>query len=178
VGRFPSSAKLYEVPPPPSPKRRGAPRQKGALIGSPTTLAQTATEWSPHPSEAGAEIQAWEGLGHAVLPGRLVRGVVLRRQGPPAPQRPGQRTPPPILEACFTTALTLSAAEILHEYGDRWAVEMAIRDANAFAGLGQEQCRKRQRIVGAQTFRLVRVAARTLWLIDQVAGGTTFKRCC
>ena len=32
VGRFPISAKLYELPPLPPPKRRGAPRKKGALI--------------------------------------------------------------------------------------------------------------------------------------------------
>jgi hypothetical protein len=94
VGRFPISAKLSEVPPPHPPKRRGAPRNKGDLIGSPTTLAQTATGWSPHPSEAGAEIQAWEGLWHAVLPGRLVRVVVLRRQGTAATKQPGQRPPP------------------------------------------------------------------------------------
>jgi hypothetical protein len=80
MGRFPISAKLYEVPPPPPPKRRGAPRKKGDLIGSPKTLAQTATGWAPHPREDGAEIQAWAGLWHAVLPGRLVRVVVLRRQ--------------------------------------------------------------------------------------------------
>jgi hypothetical protein len=65
VGRFPISAKLYEVPPPPSPKRRGAPRKKGDLIGSPKTLAQTATGWLSHPSEAGAEFHAWDGLWHA-----------------------------------------------------------------------------------------------------------------
>jgi hypothetical protein len=51
VGRFPISAKLYEVPPPHPPKRRGAPRKKGALIGSPKTVAQTATGWSPIPAK-------------------------------------------------------------------------------------------------------------------------------
>ena len=178
VGRFPISAKLYEVPPPPPPKRRGARRKKGDLIGSPKTLAQTAKGWSPHPNEAGAEIQAWDGLWHAVLPGRLVRVVVLRRHGQPATKRPGQRKPPPAIEAFFTTDLTLSAEEIVREYGHRWAVEIAIRDANAFAGLGRDQCRKRQRIVGANTFRLVMVAARTLWFIDQVERGTTFNLYC
>src|SRR5436309_6314045 len=115
VGRLPISAKLYELPPPPPPKRRGAPRKKGALMGSPKTLAQTAKGWAPHPSEAGAEIQAWDGLWHAVLPGRLVRVVVLRRAGTPAPKRPGQRKPLPAIEAFFTTDLTLSAAEIVRE---------------------------------------------------------------
>jgi hypothetical protein len=38
VGRFPISAKLYELPPPPTPKQRGARRKKGDRIGSPKTL--------------------------------------------------------------------------------------------------------------------------------------------
>ena len=177
VGRFPISAKLYTLPPTPTQKRRGAPRKKGDLIGSPKTLVQTSQGWSPHPSEAGTEIHAWCGLWHAVLPGRLVRVVVLRRESKPATKRPGQRKPPPAIEAFFTTDLTLSAPDIVHEYGNRWAVEIEMRDANAFDGLGQDQCRKRQRIIGANTFRLVMAAARTLWFIDHVECGTTFNLC-
>jgi hypothetical protein len=177
VGRFPISAKLYALPPPPTPKRRGAPRKKGDLIGSPKTLAPTTTGWAPHPSEAGAEIQAWDGLWHAVVPGRLVRVVVLRRTGKPTLKQHGQRKPPPAIEAFFTTDLSLSAQDILREYRARWAVEMAIRDANAFAGLGQDQCRKHQRIMGANTLRLVMAAARTLWFIEQVERGTAVHLC-
>lgn len=177
VGRFPINAKLYALPPAPAPKRRGAPRKKGELIGSPTTLAQTPQGWGPHPSEAGAELQAWCGLWHTVLPGRLVQVVVLRRQGKPATTQRGQRKPPPALEAFFTTDLTLSADEIVREYGHRWAVEITIRDSNAFAGLGQDQCRKRQRIVGANTLRLVLAAARTLWFIAHVDHGTGVPLC-
>jgi hypothetical protein len=177
VGRFPISAKLYELPPPPPPKRRGAPRKKGALIGSPKTLAQTATGWVLHPSEAGAEIQAWCGLWHPVLPGRLLRVVVVRRQAKASAQRAGQRKPPPPLEAFFTTDLALSPKDILAEYRARWAVEIAIRDANAFAGWGQDHCRKRQRILGANTFRLVLAAVRTLWFIAQVDRGTVVPLC-
>jgi Transposase DDE domain len=177
VGRFPISAKLYEVPPSPAPKRRGAPRKKGELIGSPTILAQTTKGWGPHPSEAGAEIQAWCGLWHAVLPGRLVRVVVLRRQGKPATTQRGHSKPPPAIAAFCTTALTLSADEIVCAYGHRWAVEMTLRDSNAFAGLGQDQCRKRQRIVGANTLRLVMAAARTLWFIAHVDRGTGVPLC-
>ena len=166
VGRFPISAKLYELPPTPTAKRRGAPRKKGDLIGSPKTLAQTATGWAPHPSEAGAEIQAWDGLWHAVLPGRLVRVVVLRRHGKRAHQTARAKKTTPSHRSLFHHRSDLERPEILREYGDRWAVEIAIRDTNAFDGLGQDQCRKRQRIVGANTFRLVMAAARTLWFID------------
>jgi hypothetical protein len=177
VGRLPISAKLDPFPPQPTPKRRGAPRKKGDGIGSPKTLAQTAKGWAPHPREAGAEIQAWDGLWHPVLPGRLVRVGVLRRQRTPATKRPGQRKPLPVLEAFFTTDLTLSTHEIVREYGHRWTVEMARRDANAFAGLGPDQCRKRQRILGANTCRFVMAAARTLWFLDQVEHGTGATLC-
>jgi hypothetical protein len=71
----------------------------------------------------------------------------------------------------------LSAQDIVHEYDDRWAVAMALRDSNAFDGLGQDQCRKRQRIMGANTLRLVMAAARTLWFIAQVDRGTGMPLC-
>jgi hypothetical protein len=177
VGRLPISAKLYPLPPQPMPKRRGAPRNKGALIGSPKTLAQTATGWAPHPSDAGAEIQTWEGLWHPVLPGRLVRVVGLRRPGAPSPKRAGHRKPLPAIEAFFTTELTVSAAEIVREYGPRWAVAMASRDRNAFDGLGQDPCRKRQRSIGANTWRLVMAAARTLWFMAYVDRGLEVPLC-
>ena len=177
VGRFPISAKLYEWPPTPTNKRRGAPRKKGDLIGSPKTLAKTAEGWVPHPTEGGAEIHAWDGLWHSVLPGRLMRVVVVRRDATRCAKQPGQRKPPPALEAFFTTDLALSPEDLLSEYGERWAVEIEIRDANAFDGLGQDQCRKRQRILGVNTFRLVMAAARTLWFLDQVERSTTFTLC-
>lgn len=177
VGRLPISAKLSQVPPKPTGKRRGAPRNKGDLIGSPKTLAQPSTGWSPHPSEEGTEFQAWCGLWHSVLPGRLIRVVVVRREATHGLTHAGQRKPLPPVEAFFTTDLTLSPQAILDEYRKRWAVEIDIRDTNAFDGLGQDQCRKRQRIMGVNTFRLVMAAARTLWFIDQVARSMTFTLC-
>jgi DDE superfamily endonuclease len=177
VGRLPISATLYKLPPKPTKKRRGAPRKKGDVIGSPKTLARTSKGWVPHPSEEGAQVQAWCGLWHSVLPGRLIRVVVVRREANRCTKRAGQRKPPPPVEAFFTTDLTLSTQDILNEYADRWSVEIAIRDANAFDGLGHDQCRKRQRILGANTFRLVMAAARTLWFIGQVEHSTGWHLC-
>lgn len=56
-------------------------------------------------------------------------------------------------------------------------IEIAIRDSNAFDGLGQDQCRKRQHIIGANTFCLVLTAARTLWVIAHVERGTEVPLC-
>jgi hypothetical protein len=145
-------------------KRRGRPPRQGERLGSPPTLARKRRGWQPHPTEAQAEVQAWVGLWHTVLPGRLVRVVVVRRPAA-RPQQPGQRKPPPPVEAFFTTALALSVADSLPQYRDRWAVALTRRDSTTVDGLGQDQCRKLQRIVGAHTFRLVMAAARTLWLL-------------
>jgi hypothetical protein len=162
VGRMLITGKLYAPPPPREPSRRGCPPKKGPLLGSPKTLARKRSGWQPHPSEAGALVQVWDGLWHTVLPGRLLRVVVVRRPASTRRRPPGQRKPPPPVEAFFTTDLTLSLETILAQYRERWAVEITLRDSNAFTGFGQDQCRKYTRVVGANTLRLVLAAARTL----------------
>ena len=161
------TGKLYELPPLRVVPRRGCPLKKGPLLGSPKTLARKRSGWQPHPTEAGALVQAWDGLWHAVLPGRLIRVVVVRRPTPTRVRKPGQRKPLPPVEALFTTALTLSLEAILAQYRERWAVEITIRESNVFTGLGQDQCRKRERVVSANTLRLALAAARTLWFLEQ-----------
>ena len=173
ISRLLITAQLYELPPAPVRPRRGRPPKKGPLLGSPKTLARKRSGWQPHPTEAGATVQAWEGRWHSVLPGRPVRMVVVRRPTTRGVRQPGQRKPAPPVEAFFTTDLALSLEEILAQYRDRWAVEITIRDSNAFAGLGQDQCRKVARVVGANTLRLVLAAARTLWFVEQASRADT-----
>ena len=167
VGRMLITGKLSEPPPVRDKPRRGCPPKKGALLGSPKTRARKRSGWQPHPTEAGALVQAWDGLWHTVLPGRLLRVVVVRRPATKRTRKLGQRKPPPPLEAFFTTDLTLSLEAILEQYRERWAVEITIRDSNAFTGFGQDQCRKYERVVGANTLRLGLAAASTLWFVEQ-----------
>jgi hypothetical protein len=169
VSRLLITGKLYAPPPSRTVLRRGCPPKKGALVGSPKTLARKRSGWQPHPCEAGALVQTWTGLWHTVLPGRLIRVVVLRRPLRPGGRKAGQRKGLPPVEAFFTTDLTLSPTTILAQYRERWAVEITLRDSNAFAGFGHDQCRKRQRVVGANTLRLVLAAARTLWFVEHTA---------
>lgn len=169
VSRLLITGKLYALPPLPTTPRRGCPPKKGPLLGSPKTLARKRSGWQPHPTEAGALVQAWTGLWQSVLPGRLLQVVVVRRPQRRRPRLPGQRKPLPPVEAFFTTDLTLSLEAILAQYRQRWAVEITIRDSNALTGFGQDQCRKRERVVGANTLRLVLAAARTLWFVEHTA---------
>ena len=169
VGRFLLTAKLYQPPPPRKKGQRGAPRKKGAVIGSPTTLATPASAWSPHPQEAGTFIQSWVGIWHSVLPGRCIRVVVVWRPHRADSTKPkgkkafGRLKP---IEAFCSTDVSLSAHTILETYEDRWAIEIAIRDGHAYYGVAQDQCRKFERMVGANTLRLLLAAARTLWCIS------------
>jgi hypothetical protein len=168
VGRFLLTAKLYHLPPTRVKGQRGAPRKKGDVIGSPKTLATPAAAWHPHPQEAGAFIQSWVGMWYSVFPGRLLRVVVVWRphcegsKKPNSPKTFGRLKP---LEAFFSTEVSLSPHAILETYADRWAMEIDIRDGHAYYGVAQDQCRKFQHIVGANTFRLLMAAVRTLWFI-------------
>src|SRR5262245_58049889 len=116
VSRMLISGKLYAPPLPRTTPRRGRPAKKGACLGSPQSLARKRSGWQPHPSEAGALVQAWTGLWHTVLPGRLIRVVVVRRPRQGRVRTPGQRKPLPRVEAVFPTDLTLSLSAILAQY--------------------------------------------------------------
>jgi hypothetical protein len=168
VGRFLRTAKLYQLPPPRVKGQRGAPRKKGALIGSPKSLATPSAAWQPHPQEAGAFIQSWVGLWHSVLPGRPIRLVVVwrphRADGTQSTGKKAFGRLKPV-EAFFSTDVSLSPQAILETYEDRWAIEIDIRDGHAYYGVAQDQCRKFAHIVGANTLRLLMAAARTLWFI-------------
>jgi hypothetical protein len=59
------------------------------------------------------------------LPGRLLRVVVVRRPAATRARQPGQRQPPPPVEAFFTTALTRSLEPLLAPYRERWAVAVS-----------------------------------------------------
>jgi hypothetical protein len=174
VSRMLIAGKLYAPPPPRTTPRRGCPPKKGALLGSPKTSARKRSGWQPPPTEAGALVQAWAGPWHTVLPGRPLRVAGVRRPRQFRPRKPGQRKPLPRVEAFFTTDLTLSLDAVLVQYRERWAVEITIRDGNAFAGFGQDQCRKRERVVGANTLRLLLAAARTLWFVEHTARTPAF----
>jgi Transposase DDE domain len=169
VARMLITGKLYALPPLASTPCRGRPAKKGPLLGSPKTLARKRSGWQPHPTEAEVLVQGWTGLWQSVLPGRLLQVVVVRRPRRLRARTRGQRKPLPPVEAFFTTDLTLSLDAILAQYRERWAVEITIRDSNALAGFGQDQCRKRERVVGANTLRLVLAAARTLWFVEHTA---------
>jgi hypothetical protein len=159
TGRFPISSSLYELPKSNPKGKRGPKLKKGELIGSIKTLATKKKGWVAHPAQANTWIQSWKGIWHRVLPGVLIRVVIIKRDKAKGNIKE--------VEAFFSTDLSLDKEEILNEYRQRWAVEINIRDANAFYGFGADQCKSCRCIVGVNTFRALLAACRSLWFVQQ-----------
>ena len=159
TGRFSVSSKLYQLPGPRPKGKRGPKPKKGTLIGTAKTLLNE-PGWQPHPSQEHTWIKTYQGLWHSVLPGKLIRVVLLKRDQPTGREKR--------LEAFFSTDASTSCHELLEQYAQRWDVEINVRDANAFYGFGQDQCQSYRCIIGVNTFRALLAACRSLWFVQQV----------
>src|SRR5512144_898918 len=169
VSRLPINSPLYAPPVPRPGGRRGRQALKGKRLGTPQTLAQQPPGWRAHPSELGTEVRSLTGIWHSVLPGVRLRVVLIRRlalQGQPNSQQQW-------LEAFFTTDLTLSPEQILSQARGRWAIEIEIRDANQHYALGQDHCRRYERIVAINACRLLMGACQLLWFIQRLDTGNS-----
>lgn len=166
VGRLPKNSPLYAVPAPKAAGRPGPQAKKGPRLGTAETLADEDEGWRAHPQEAGAEVRLVEGLWHSVLPGVVLRVVLVRRKAlkHAASKKQRQR----YVEAFFTTERAFSLEEVLWEYQGRWSVEITIWQARQSFGLGQDRCRRYRRIVGINALRMVIAAAEVLWFAQEV----------
>jgi len=158
TSRFPISSKLHQLPNPSPKGKRGPKPKKGPLIGTPKTL-RIQSGWQPHPTQAHTWVKTYQGLWHSVLPGKLIRVVLIKRDKCTGRQKP--------LEAFFSTDASTTSETLLAQYAQRWDVEINIRDANAFYGFGGDQCQGYRCLVGVNTFRALLAACRTLWFIQQ-----------
>lgn len=164
VGRLPISSPLYARAEPKRPGTPGVQAKIGPRLGNAKELAEAAAEqnWQAHPEEDGAQVLVVEGYWHTVMPGVWLRVVIVRR---PEAQVTKQKK---ALEAFFTSLLRLEMKQILAEYRARWSVEILIREAREHYGLGQDRCRRYERIVGVNGFRMVVGAAQVLWFAREL----------
>jgi hypothetical protein len=174
VGRMPKNAALYERPGPQPEDKPGLDPEKGEKIGSPEELvkeelAEGGPEWQEHPIEEEAQIYSFEAIWHSVLPGQVLRVVILRRPHLKDADSPKKRKR--YLEVFFTTDRRLSVAQILQEYRGRWSIEILIRESKESFGLGQDRCRNTRKISGINNFRLLIGAAEVLYTAENETGG-------
>ncbi len=159
VGRFPIKSRLLDQLKPTDDKRR----TKGADLGTPKEWKGGKNDWKKLPDEAQTSYRIEQGYWHSVLPGVWIKVVVIWRKDAHK-SKSSQKE----LEAFFSTCSTFSHQQILSYYRERWSIEIDIRNAYAYYGLGQDRCRNLNRINGINNFRLLLAAARTLFFIQQI----------
>ncbi len=165
VGRMPKNAALYERPGLQPEEKPGPDPEKGDEIGSPEEvaeekLAESKPEWQKHPTEEEAQVCSFEAIWQGVLPGKVLRVVLLRR--PHLKNADSAKKRKRYLEVFFTTDLRLGPEQVLREYRGRWSIEILIREAKESFGLGEDRCRNAQKISGVNNFRLLIGAAEVL----------------
>lgn len=167
VGRLPKNAALYGRPEPKPEGKPGPQPKKGEEIGSPKELAESGLEWEEHPTEEDAKVYSFEAIWQSVLPGKVLRVVILRR--PHLKDADSAKKRKRYLEVFFTTDLRLGAEQILEEYRGRWSIEILIREAKESFGLGQDRCRNCRKIAGINNFRLLIGATEVLYVAEHAA---------
>ena len=167
LGGFIINSRLFDLPGKRKKGQKGRPPEKGRDLGTPQEWVGQ-NGWKKHSSEKGAYIKVVTGISHSVLPGKLIKVVVVwRKNFTKQDKRSGKKE----LEAFFSTDIQMTENKILDGYQQRWAVEIDIRDGYAYYGLGKDQCRKLNRIFGINSFRALMAACRSLWFIHQFENG-------
>lgn len=153
VSRIQRNAKIFDLPPKQRKKQRGRPRKKGKRLASPQKMTSYIHDW-----EAIKFCQRGKMVKRLVYTRQVIWYAVSKKpillvisRDPAGKERD---------DYLFTTDLTMSAAEVLECYNDRWAIEDTFKNTKQFLGGQQPQTYKGQ---GPE-----RAAALSLWLYSMV----------
>lgn len=132
-----SNSAFWAPPPKPSRSYRGRPRKRGHRIGSVRELVASAdTPWRElrlvrEGQKQLLDIYSFDGVWFKVLSDQPVRVVIARH-----PQRDDRPT-----LAVLCTDHSLTPAQIVGRYADRWAIETAFAEAKGQLGVGDARNR-------------------------------------
>jgi hypothetical protein len=130
ISRVASNAAMYEPPPPPRPKQKGAPRKKGdRLTGMAAWAADESRPWEElefdrYGLHATLQVKTMRALYYKAGKDRLLTIVLVRDT---AGGRPDQMF--------YCTRLDWDARTILSHYAARWSVEVMHFNAKQMMGL-------------------------------------------
>jgi hypothetical protein len=153
ISRIQRNAEIYDLPTPPKKKIRGRPRKRGKRLPSPEKMAKRIRDWQKVKVRERGKIKTRRVYAREVLWYRVSQKpilLVISRD----PQ--GQEKD----DFFFTTDVTITPAEVIGGYGDRWAIEETFKNTKQLLG-GQHP----------QTFKdkgPERAAGLSLWLYSMV----------
>ena len=167
VSRIRRDANLYDLPSKRRKKQRGRPRKRGKNLAKLEKMAAHIQNWQTITfrqrgkmvkRQVYTRVVLWYTVSHS--PVRLV----LSRE----PNRKEKD------DFFFTTDLTMTAAEVLECYNDRWAIEDTFKNTKQFLGGQQPQTYKGQGPERAAALSLCLYSMVWLWYLRQKSRVRTF----
>lgn len=156
LSRLRKDAALWRPAPARAEGATGRPRKRGQRLPSPAKIAlDRRWHWSKTPE--GRKAKTLVGLWYHVLRTERVRIVIME-----------QKTPREPFAYFLCTDADWSADRIVSTYGARWTIEITIRDAKQFGGLGDAQCRLARAVERQAAFTLGMMSLLMGWYLRQV----------
>jgi hypothetical protein len=153
ISRMRRDANLYDLPPKRRKKQRGRPRTKGRKLAKPETMVNRVKNWKTITFRQRSKIVTRQVYTRIVVWYKVSRKPMLLviSRDPDGKEKD---------DFFFSTDVTMSAAEVLECYGDRWDIEDTFKNTKQLLGGQEPQTWKRQ---GPE-----RAAALSLWLYAMV----------
>jgi hypothetical protein len=153
VSRIKRNAKIFDLPPKRRKKTRGRPRKKGKRLACPEKMTSYIHDWKLIEFRQRCKMVKRLVYTRQVIWYKVTQKPILLviSRDPAGKERD---------DFLFTTDLTMTAAEVLECYGDRWAIEDTFKNTKQHLGSQEPQTYKGQ---GPE-----RAAALGLWLYSIV----------
>jgi len=160
VSRIQCNAKIFDLPPKTRKKTRGRPRKKGKRLANPQKMASYIHNWKQIEfCRRGKMIKRlaytrqviWYWVSHQPI-------LLVISTDPLGKERD---------DFLFTTDLTMTAAEVLECYSDRWAIEDTFKNTKQFLGGQQPQTYKGRGPERASALSLALYSLVWLWYLIQ-----------
>lgn len=160
VSRMRRDANLYDLPPKRRKKRRGRPRTRGQRLAKPETMANHAKHWKTVTFRQRDKTVTRLVYTRIVLWYKVSRKPILLviSRDPTGKEKD---------DFFFTTDLSMTAADVLECYNDRWAIEDTFKNTKQLLGGQQPQTFKGKGPERAAALSLWLYAVVWLWYLGQ-----------
>ena len=165
IGRLRYDAALYGRPPRRRGRKgRGRPRQRGRRLATPLArVTRRPDDWTlvELPNGKRYEVQSHAALWWKVFGDRPILVVASRRPATKPGDHPGKP------QFFYTTDLSLSPAEVLSGYNDRWSIECLFHEVKERMGFEDPQCRTERAVERTTPFLLWTAGIVQYWFLSQ-----------
>ena len=167
ISRLRRDANLYDLPPKRRKKQRGRPRTKGRKLAKPQTMANRVKHWKTVTfrqrgktvtRQVYTRVVLWYAVSHSPV-------LLVISRDPDGNEKD---------DFFFTTDLSMTAAEVLECYNDRWAIEDTFKNTKQLLGGQQPQTWKGQGPERAAGLSLWLYSVVWLWYLGQKSGHRYF----